>query len=149
MTNTGNSSTNKQKPNFIDLPDSSNDDDLQGSERNPNNLDGFSYIDFSPGSDVHVASLDIEEKFGRSASEIFELKLAGHSEREIAKFIGSNRETVKRLWSKLKDFLNENGYEFDELFVGYPISSWNKSRKQSDRNWVLPESNHRSIIVKE
>jgi len=149
LTNTGNSNTNKEKPIFVDLPESSNDDDLQGSESDPNNLDRFSYVDISPGSDLHVASIDIEDKFGEDASNVFDLKLAGHSEREIAKHIGTNRETIKRLWSKLKDFLNENGYEFDELAIGYPISSWNKSRKQSERNWDLPNSNHRSIIVKE
>ncbi len=148
LTNTGNAKYHSS-PDFIDFPDTSNNDDLQGTENNPNDLDGFQSSDHFPGDESHIAAIDIHSKFGDNAKDLFDLKVAGTTEVEIAQFLGISRESVKRLWSKLKAFIADNGYNIRSSFIQNQTTSWNKSRKQQSRTWDLPDSNHRSIFYKD
>lgn len=149
LTNTGNAKSDKASPSYKECPELSNDDDLQGLERNPNTMDTFFSRDGFPGSELHLAKLDIEERFGYSYVEVLELKLSGETEKAIAEHMGVSREAIKRAWGKVKSFLRDGGYDMQSIEDDAEIISWNKSRKQSERTWDLPLANHRSIYYKE
>ena len=148
LSNTGNIKTDQKCPTYTEPDGKSNNDDLQGGENVPNKIDCFLGSEIVPGSDTHVACIDIEEVFGKEARELFELKLAGTTNDTICSHLNLSRSHVVRLWSKMKSYIRKNEYDIGSVVESKHKSNWNKSRHQSQRTWELPKVDHRNIIEK-
>ena len=145
-------------PEFTELFNQSSDDDGTGAEDVQNDMSVVCGPDIGAGSDAHIAMLDIGTVFGESAKDVFECAVAGCSIADTcedrapeAPQHSHTTDTVKKTRSKLIEWLGARGYTLDtsNRRLGTKGSneefrvSFNASRKQSDRNWDLPNVDHR------
>jgi len=82
-------------PDMEEVWGKSNDDDLQGEEITANNMSSVVSVDIGPGSDAHIASIDIGDLFGEDYRTIFECLMAGEQEIPISNLTGLSRDQVK------------------------------------------------------
>ena len=97
-------------PEMEEIFGTSNDDDLQGEEITANDMHKIASVEMGPGSDAHIAAIDIEDHFGSESREIFECLLGGATELEIADLTGLSRDQVKRRRRNIESFLARHEY---------------------------------------
>lgn len=138
-------------PSFTLLLGSSNDDDQQGSEKIDHDMSSVVCPEAGPGSDLHIAFLDVRENLGEDYGDNFECQLAGASRRDIERDRGISYERLRWMETKTAEFLERGEYTLDttnrrlgsakEFESGRVFFKASKDVKV-DRN--LPEVDHRS-----
>ena len=143
-------------PSWENLIGKSNNDDRAGKAKNDtvvqNDMASVVAPDMGPGSDMHIAAMDILEEYGQIGQDVFEFSLGGETQESVAEARGLNRQQVKRIKSKIVRFLKEGEYTLDgtnrRLGTGKAFDSsksfFPASPDQKKRNWELPEVDHRS-----
>lgn len=138
-------------PTFEQLPGTSNDDDRQGQELVEHDMSRVVSPDMGPGSDLHIAILDIQEQLGEDCADNFECQLAGASRRDVERDRGYSYMKVRILEEKAAEFLERGEYTLDSTNrrLGAPRKFESgkvffKSHKDVVRTWDLPDVDHRS-----
>ena len=143
-------------PRFEEIVGRSNDDDRAGMAKNDtavqNDMASIASPDMGPGSDMHIASMDLLEKQGQLGQDLFEFSLAGESLSDIAEIHDIHLSKAKREKQNVVRFLKNGEYTLDgtnrRLGTGRVFdagkSFFPASRNQQERNWNLPEVDHRS-----
>ena len=144
----------EDSPKFQVLLGESNDDDLQGSETVVNDMTSVNSRDMGPGSDAHIASIDIENTMGQDYRDVFECMLAGERENEIGHLLGLSRDQVKRRKAKIVEFLDKRDYTLAPVNSRLGTNSYraemtydfksNETTKRAVSKMDLPDVDHRS-----
>lgn len=98
------------RPEMEELWGTSNDDDLQGDEILSNNMEQIVSTDVGPGSDAHIACMDVETVFNEDHRTILECTLAGEQELPVADLTGLSRDQVKRRKRSIEEYLAKHEY---------------------------------------
>lgn len=109
----------------------SNDDDLQGKEILVNNMEQIVSTDIGPGSDVHIACMDVETVFDEEHRTILECTLAGEKERPIANLTGLSRQQVMRRKRNIEDYLARHEYTLAPVNTRLHSVMWFMGQKYS------------------
>jgi hypothetical protein len=146
----------EESPRFIDLRGHMNDDDLQAGDNSEelkvdNDMSAVCSPECGPGSDMHIACLDIEEQLGEKRRHVFETRLTGADRREIANAFGYSYKEVRYSEEVVANFLERGEYtldgtnrrlgsakEFESGKVFFP------AERRTVRTWELPDVDHRS-----
>lgn len=143
-------------PNFIDLRGHMNDDDLQAGDntdelRVDNDLSAVSSPDCGPGSDMHIACLDIEEHLGGRTLDVFECRLTGAKRTEIGQAFALSYDQVRYSEETAARFLERGEYTLDgtnrrlgsakEFEAG---RTFFPAERHTVRTWEVPDVDHRS-----
>lgn len=145
---------NEASPKFQVMLGESNDDDLQGSEPIENDLTPVVSRDIGPGSDAHIACMDVEEVFDEEHRTILECSLAGEQEIPIAQLTGLHRSQVQRRKNTIKGFLKRKGYTLAPVNTRLGLDSYREEMTYNFKSNCrvqleasrrdLPEVDHRS-----
>ena len=140
----------KDSPKFVPLNTLSNDDDLQGEEDVRNDLSVVASPDSGPGSDMHIACLDIEEQLGERALDVFECRLTGAMRTEVSEALGYTYTEVRYSEKVVAEFLERGQYTLDgsnrrlgsakEFQAG---KTFFPAERRTVRMWELPDVDHR------
>ena len=148
-------------PKWQILPNQSSDDDGTGAEDVDHDMGTVCGPDIGAGSDAHIAILDVGSVFGADDADILECSLAGcgiedtcTTRDEKAPQHDHTENKVKKSRAKVLEWLKVKGYTLDtsNRKLGVKRSSedirvsFNASRKQSKRDWELPEVDHRGTL---
>ena len=98
------------RPEIEELWGSSNDDDLQGEEILVNDMSQIVSTDIGPGSDAHIACMDVETVFDKDHRTILECTLAGEQELPVADLTGLSRQQVMRRKRSIEEYLARHEY---------------------------------------
>ena len=142
-------------PRFIELRGHMNDDDLQAGD-NPdelkvdNDLSAVCSPECGPGSDMHIACLDIEEHLGEKRRNVFEARLTGADRREVSDAFGYTYKEVRCSEDVVAEFLERGEYTLDgtnrrlgsakEFEAG---KTFFPAERRTVRTWELPDVDHR------
>jgi hypothetical protein len=116
---------------FEELYGWSNDDDLQGEEILVNDMGQVVSTDVGPGSDAHIACIDVETVFDEDYRTILECTLAGEQEIPISNLTGLSRDQVKRRKRKIEDFLARHEYTLAPVNTRLHTVMWFMGQKYS------------------
>ncbi len=142
----------QNSPNFENLMGASNDDDQAPAEDVMNDMGSVAGPDMGPGSDMHIAAMDLLEKEGQLGQDIFEFSLAGESIKSISEATGKTEDVVKKAKQRVIRHLKNAEHTLDgtnrRLGTGKVYDAgktfFPASRNQESRNWDLPEVDHRN-----
>ena len=142
----------QNSPSFENLMGSSNDDDQAPAEDVMNDMGSVAGPDMGPGSDMHIASMDLLEQQGQMGQDIFEFSLAGESVKDMAEATGKTEDVVKKAKQRIIRHLKKAEHTLDgtnrRLGTGKVFDAgktfFPASRNQESRNWDLPEVDHRN-----
>lgn len=147
----------EDSPNFITVTGHMNDDDLQsgGDEdllKVENDLSSISAPDAGPGSDLHIAAIDIEDRLGEKYRNFFEAKMAGEPVSDIMNDLGYTRKEARWCENRIEELLKRGQYTLDSTNRRLGTArrfdsgkSFFPAERRTKRTWSLPEANHRSI----
>lgn len=141
----------EDSPKFVPLNTLSNDDDLQGEECVRNDLSAVCSPECGPGSDMHIACLDIEEQLGEKRRNVFETRLTGADKREVSEAFGYTYSEVRYSEQLVSEFLERGQYTLDSsnrrLGSAKEFQSGRTffpAERRTVRTWELPDVDHRS-----
>lgn len=100
-------------PKFEVLMGSSNEDDQAPAEEVVNDMGSVCGPDMGPGSDMHIAHMDLLEQQGQLAQDVFECSLAGETMNDIAEAHDIHISKVKRVKHNVVGFLKRHEYTLD------------------------------------
>lgn len=143
--------SNEDSPVFTLIAATSNNDDQQGFEDVDHDMSKVVSPDFGPGSDLHIAMLDICERLGDEYGDNFECQIAGASRRDVERDRGISYERLRWMETKTAEFLERGEYTLDttnrrlgsakEFEAGRVFF---KAHKDVKRTWDLPDVDHRN-----
>lgn len=116
---------------FEELCGWSNDDDLQGEEILVNDMSQVVSTDVGPGSDAHIACMDVETVFDEDHRTILECTLAGEQEIPVSDLTGLSRDQVKRRKRNIEDFLARHEYTLAPVNTRLHAVMWFMGQKYS------------------
>lgn len=143
-------------PVFIELLGHMNDDDLQASDNSEdlkvdNDMSAVCSPDCGPGSDMHIACIDIEEQLGGRTLDVFECRLTGAKRTEISEAFGLSYDQVRYSEETAARFLERGEYTLDgtnrrlgsakEFEAG---RTFFPAERHTVRTWEVPDVDHRS-----
>ena len=143
-------------PSFVELIGHMNDDDLQASDNGEelkvdNDMSSVASPDAGPGSDLHIAEIDIEDKLGEKYRDVFEAKIAGEMRTEICNAFDMTEKEVRWCEGKIEELLKRGQYTLDttnrRLGTARKFDagkSFFPAERRVKRTWALPDVDHRS-----